>query len=52
LGRQGKVSPLELVDAAIARIEAVNGTLNVVLKVPAWARNPGSSHGTRVEPAL
>jgi amidase len=31
LVRRGKVSPLELVDAAIARIEAVNGTLNAVV---------------------
>jgi amidase len=32
--RTGKVSPLEMVDAAVARIEAIDGQLNALPTLP------------------
>ena len=48
LVRRGEASPLELVDAAIARIEAVNGDLNAVIH-PLYDRARATA--TAAEPA-
>jgi amidase len=45
LVREGSISPTELVDAAIARIEAINGALNAVI-TPLFEKARAAASGT------